>query len=85
MNGLLGTKIGMTRIFDENGTCVPVTVVKVDSCWIVGKCTQEKNGYNSIIVGYGEKKKGIKAWTGQFKNVKEGKIARKLKEIRFLI
>jgi large subunit ribosomal protein L3 len=51
--GLLGNKIGMTQIFDETGNIIPVTILKVGPCVVTEVKTTEKNGYNSIQVGYG--------------------------------
>ena len=51
--GLLGNKIGMTQIFDETGNIIPVTILKVGPCFVTEVKTTEKNGYNSIQVGYG--------------------------------
>ena len=51
--GLLGNKIGMTQIFDEAGNIIPVTILKVGPCIITELKTTEKNGYNSVQVGYG--------------------------------
>jgi large subunit ribosomal protein L3 len=51
--GLLGNKIGMTQIFDEAGNIIPVTILKVGPCVITELKTKEKNGYNSVQVGYG--------------------------------
>jgi large subunit ribosomal protein L3 len=51
--GLLGNKIGMTQIFDEAGNIIPVTILKVGPCIVTEVKTTEKNGYNSIQVGYG--------------------------------
>jgi large subunit ribosomal protein L3 len=56
MLGLIGKKIGMTQIFDENGKVVPVTVIQAGPCQIVSKRTNEQNGYEAIQVGYEEKK-----------------------------
>ncbi|MFO7659311.1 MAG: 50S ribosomal protein L3 [Candidatus Cloacimonadaceae bacterium] len=56
MLGLLGKKIGMTQIFDENGKVIPVTVIKAGPCQIICKRTIEQNGYEAIQVGYEEKK-----------------------------
>ena len=53
---LLGSKIGMTQIFDEDGTVVPVTVCKVGPCYVVDKRTKEKNGYSALVIGFGEMK-----------------------------
>ena len=52
--GLLGNKIGMTQIFDETGNIIPVTILKVGPCIVTEVKTTEKNGYNSIQVGYGD-------------------------------
>jgi large subunit ribosomal protein L3 len=51
--GLLGNKIGMTQIFDEAGNIIPVTILKVGPCVVTQVKTAEKDGYNSIQVGYG--------------------------------
>ena len=50
---ILGKKIGMTQIFDENGRVVPVTVVEAGPCVVIQKKTVEKDGYNAIKVGFG--------------------------------
>lgn len=51
---LLGNKIGMTQIFDENGAVVPVTVLKVGPCYVVDKRTEEKNGYSAVVLAFGD-------------------------------
>jgi large subunit ribosomal protein L3 len=51
--GLLGNKIGMTQIFDEAGNIIPVTILKVGPCVVTQVKTKEKDGYDSIQVGYG--------------------------------
>ena len=56
MPGLLGKKIGMTSIFTEEGDSVPVTVLEVGPCKIFSKKTDEKDGYKSIQIGFGDKK-----------------------------
>jgi large subunit ribosomal protein L3 len=56
MPGLLGKKIGMTSIFTEEGDSVPVTVLEVGPCKVFSKKTDEKDGYKSIQIGFGEKK-----------------------------
>ena len=53
---ILGTKLGMTQIFDDNGNVIPVTVVEAGPCVVVQKKTVENDGYNAVQVGYGEKK-----------------------------
>jgi large subunit ribosomal protein L3 len=52
--GLLGNKIGMTQIFDNSGNIIPVTILKVGPCTITQIKAKEKNGYDSIQIGYGE-------------------------------
>lgn len=56
MKGILGTKLGMTQLFDETGNVVPVTVVKAGPVAITQIKTVEKDGYSAIQVGFGEKK-----------------------------
>jgi len=51
--GLLGNKIGMTQIFDEFGNIIPVTIVKVGPCVVTQVKTIDKDGYDSIQIGYG--------------------------------
>lgn len=52
MTGILGRKIGMTRIFDDNGKSTPVTVVECQPNTIVQLKTEEKDGYDAIVVGF---------------------------------
>jgi large subunit ribosomal protein L3 len=54
--GLIGKKVGMTRVFDDGGLHVPVTVVKVDCCQVVAQRTQEKDGYTALQLGVGAAK-----------------------------
>jgi large subunit ribosomal protein L3 len=53
--GIIGTKIGMTQIFDEKGEVLRCTVVKA-GCVVVGKRTLEKDGYSALVLGLGERK-----------------------------
>ncbi len=53
--GLIGKKLGMTQIFAEDGTRIPVTVVEAGPCVVVQKITAAKNGYNAIQVGFENK------------------------------
>ena len=54
VKGLLGTKLGMTQVWDENGKFVPVTVVKADSNVVTQLRNEDKDGYNAVQVGFGE-------------------------------
>jgi large subunit ribosomal protein L3 len=66
--GVIGRKLGMTQIFAEDGSVIPCTVVEASGI-VVGKRTQEKDGYDALIVGTGERKEKHtnKALAGQFK------------------
>lgn len=54
--GLIGKKLGMTQIFDENGKVVPVTVVELGPCAVVQKKTVENDGYDAVQLGFGDMK-----------------------------
>ena len=51
--GLIAQKLGMTRIFTEEGTHVPVTVLKIDNCQVVAQRTRERDGYTALQLGVG--------------------------------
>ena len=67
--GLIGKKIGMTQLFDENGKVIPVTVVEAGPCTVVQKETIENDGYEAIQVGFGDVKvqRVNKPMAGHFK------------------
>ncbi len=69
VKGIIGKKIGMTQLFDENGKVVPVTVIEAGPCTVVQKKTTESDGYEAVQLGYGEvsSKKVNKAVAGHFK------------------
>jgi len=52
-SGLIAQKVGMTRVFTDDGQHVPVTVLKVDSCQVVAVRTEEKDGYTAVQLGAG--------------------------------
>jgi large subunit ribosomal protein L3 len=54
--GLIALKMGMTRLFTEEGTHVPVTVLRVDNCQVVAVRTEEKDGYTALQLGTGKAK-----------------------------
>jgi large subunit ribosomal protein L3 len=56
IQGLIAKKVGMTQIFREDGTVVPVTVVKAGPCLIVQKKTAEKDGYDAVQIGLVEER-----------------------------
>lgn len=68
MKAILGTKIGMTQIFNQNGEAVPVTVIFAGPCYVVRTKSINTDGYNAIQIGYQEKKKNLtKPLEGYFK------------------
>jgi large subunit ribosomal protein L3 len=54
MTGILGTKLGMTQVFDENGQVVPVTVVQAGPCVVTAVRTPDNDGYSAVQLGFGE-------------------------------
>lgn len=54
--GILGQKLGMTRVYDEAGRAVAVTVIAAGPCPVVDVRTPEKNGYSAVLLGFGERK-----------------------------
>lgn len=66
--GVIAQKVGMTRIYTDGGDHVPVTVLQLDNCQVVGQRTAEKNGYTAVQLGAGAKKvkRVSKADRGQF-------------------
>ncbi len=56
MAGILGKKIRMTQIFDDNGTAFPVTIISAGPCYVTQLKTEKKDGYEAIQVGYDEVK-----------------------------
>jgi large subunit ribosomal protein L3 len=82
---ILGKKLGMTQIFDENGKVIPVTVVEAGPCVVVQKKTVEKDGYDAIQVGFGEVRETLrnKPMKGHF--AKAGvALKRHVKELRLV-
>ena len=77
MSGLIGRKIGMTSIFDENGKNIPCTVIECGPCVVTQVRTNEVDGYSAIQLGFDDKaeKRSIKAELGHFK--KSGTAAKK--------
>jgi large subunit ribosomal protein L3 len=64
--GILGTKLGMTQIFDDEGRVVPVTVLRAGPCPVTQVRTKERDGYNAVQLGFGEVKKVNKPLAGHF-------------------
>ena len=79
MKFILGKKIGMTRIFNENGKAIPVTVVEVNPCTVTFIRSKEKDGYEAVQVGCGLKNKINKPEKGHLKELSQFAV---LKEFR---
>ncbi|MFC6096484.1 50S ribosomal protein L3 [Flavobacterium qiangtangense] len=77
MSGLIGRKIGMTSIFDENGKNIPCTVIEAGPCVVTQVRTKGVDGYEALQLGFDDKneKHSTKAATGHFK--KAGTVAKK--------
>jgi large subunit ribosomal protein L3 len=77
MSGLIGKKVGMTSIFDEQGKNIPCTVIEVGPCVVTQVRTEEVDGYNALQLGFDDKKEKqtTKALKGHFK--KAGTVAKK--------
>lgn len=82
-SGLIAQKLGMTRIYTEEGVVVPVTVLKVENCQVVAQKTGDKDGYTALQLGAGvpKIKRLTKAERGHFA-VAKVEPKRKLKEFR---
>lgn len=77
MSGLIGKKVGMTSIFDDQGKNIPCTVIEVGPCVVTQVRTNEVDGYNALQLGFDDKKEKqtTKALKGHFK--KAGTVAKK--------
>lgn len=70
--GLIATKIGMTQVFDATGEAIPVTLMHIDSNFVLGNKEKAKDGYDAVILGYGKAKpnRASKPVKGQCSKVK---------------
>ena len=84
VNGILGIKVGMTQLFEKDGTAVPATVIKAGPCVVVQKKTAAQDGYNAVQLGLVEfvtDKHVKKPMQGHFKKANVSPV-RFLKEFR---
>src|SRR5262245_19640361 len=84
VNGLIGKKVGMTQLLQDDGTVVPVTVIQAGPCVVVQKKTVEKDGYEAVQLGFVEfvkPKRVNKPMTGHFKKTNAAPV-RVLRETR---
>lgn len=80
--GLIGKKIGMTQVFAKGGELVPVTVILAGPCTVVQKRTAEKDGYEAVQLGFGEKKAQRMTKAEREHRKKAGKMVATLREFR---
>ena len=80
MKGLIGKKVGMTQVFDEDGRVTPVTVIEAGPCVVVQQKTEDNDGYSAVQLGFEDQKESrlTKAEAGHY--AKAGVTAKK--EIR---
>lgn len=80
IEGILGRKVGMTQLFEEDGKVVPVTVIEAGPCTVLQVKTADKDGYEAVQVGFGTRKhinkpqKGHMKGLGQFKYLRELRV-----------
>ena len=84
ISGILGTKIGMTHLFTEEGKMVPVTVIQAGPVYVTQVKTEETDGYNAVQVGFGEAKEKHLTFPkyGHLKKAGLDKNLRTLREFR---
>ncbi len=88
MSGIIGKKIGMTSVFDEQGRNIPCTLIEAGPCVVTQIKTEETDGYNSVQLGWGEKKvkhttKALRGHFGKSKTTPKRKLVefRNFKEL----
>jgi len=84
ITGLLGKKVGMTQLLENDGTVIPVTVIKAGPCVVVQKKTKQKDGYDAVQLGFVEfvkPKRVNKPMTGHYKksNVAPARFVREIR------
>src|SRR3989344_2838422 len=84
MKFIVGKKIGMSQIFDSEGKVIPVTVIKATPMFITQIKTKEKDGYQAVQFGFGEKKEVNKAQKGHIKKAGLENLFAHFSEIRSL-
>lgn len=83
MKGLIGIKLGMTQVFDEQGSVTPVTIIQAGPCYVTQVKTDDSDGYSAVQVGYGEVKltRITRGERGHLGLLKAGKQKRKRRVI----
>ena len=83
LKGLIGKKIGMTQIFDENGSAIPVTIIEAGPCYVTQIRTEQSDGYSAVQLGF-EEVKPKRLTGGQLGHLKRNNVPplRFLREFR---
>ena len=84
LKGLIGKKIGMTQIFNENGEVIPVTLIEAGPCYVTQVLTPSRDGYSAVQLGFGEVHPS-KLTGGQLGHLKRTNLPplRPVRELRF--
>src|SRR4051812_23236134 len=80
VKALLGRKIGMTQLFDENGNVSRVTILEAGPCVVTQVKTGAKDGYEAVQIGFGKDKNAAKPQIGHYS--KDGATPKYFKEVR---
>ncbi len=77
--GILGRKLGMTQVFDEEGRPIPVTVIEAGPCVVTQIRTKERDGYTAVQLGFGEAKRLNKPMMGHLRGLGKFKYLREFR------
>jgi large subunit ribosomal protein L3 len=79
IEGILGRKVGMTQLFEEDGTAVPVTVIETPPCTVVQVKTKESDGYEAVQLGFGNRKRVNQPMKGHLKKLGQFRFLREMR------
>ena len=79
LQGFLGKKIGMTQLFKEDGSVVPVTLIEAGPCVVTQVKTVDRDGYEAVQLGFGESKRPNKPMQGHFRLSSASRYVREVK------
>jgi large subunit ribosomal protein L3 len=79
LRAFLGKKVGMTQVFEEGGTVVPVTIIEAGPCTVTQIKTEDRDGYQAVQLGFGAAKRLNKPKAGHLKNSRPVRFLREVK------
>ena len=79
LSGIIGKKLGMSQLFDEGGMVVPISAIQVGSCTVVQVKTQERDGYQAVQIGFGQKKRANKPEKGHLNGLGPFRLLREFR------